>query len=375
MKLAFCLFEYFPFGGMQRDCLRIAMACRDEGADVDILTREWTGPAPEGIRVNLLPTKAITNSKKTKLFVDAAHEKINKEKYHGVVGFSKMPGLDVYYAADPCYLARVNPKYHRLYKFTPNYRTYSGFEQSIFGKDQKTKVLLINPKQKDIYQSYYDTPDERFYILPPGIQRDRCAPIDYLDKRTLARDGLSLAPDTKLILFVGSGFKTKGLDRALHALAQLPAAQKENSELWVVGDDSPQPYQGLIKKLNLSNKVHFLGGRDDIPQLMLAADALLHPAYSENTGTVLLEATVAGLPVVTTDVCGYAHYIKEAQGGIVVPEPFNQERLTQALEVVLHHSQPWRDNGIQFGLNADIYSLVEQAQNIIHETVRDKKAC
>jgi hypothetical protein len=42
---------------------------------------------------------------------------------------------------------------------------------------------------------------------------------------------------------------------------------------------------------------------------LLGADLLIHPAYNENTGTVLLEAVVAGLPVLTTAVCGYAHYI------------------------------------------------------------------
>lgn len=44
----------------------------------------------------------------------------------------------------------------------------------------------------------------------------------------------------------------------------------------------------------------------------------LHPAYSENTGTVLLEAMVAGLPVIATDVCGYAHYIVDEHMGKVL---------------------------------------------------------
>ena len=46
------------------------------------------------------------------------------------------------------------------------------------------------------------------------------------------------------------------------------------------------------------------------------ADLLIHPAYNENTGTVLLEALVAGLPVLVSAVCGYAHYIAEADAGL-----------------------------------------------------------
>jgi UDP-glucose:(heptosyl)LPS alpha-1,3-glucosyltransferase len=45
---------------------------------------------------------------------------------------------------------------------------------------------------------------------------------------------------------------------------------------------------------------------------------------------VLLEALVAGLPVLTTAVCGYAHYMVEADAGLVVPEPFEQACLDQS---------------------------------------------
>ena len=65
--------------------------------------------------------------------------------------------------------------------------------------------------------------------------------------------------------------------------------------------------------------MQFLGGRSDVPRFLLGADLLIHPAYHENTGTALLEALVAGLPVLVTDVCGYAHYIAEADAGRVLP--------------------------------------------------------
>lgn len=372
MKLAFCLFEYFPFGGMQRDCVRIAQACVDSGADVTIFTREWTGPCPTDITVQVLPTKGWTNAGKVKRFVEAFQKAIVHGGFDGVVGFNKMPGLDVYYAADPCFVEKSGKKYPFFYQWTPHFKTYAAFERAVFSPESKTQVLLISPNEQAHFKKNYQTQDERFHLLPPGIMTDRCAPIDYAEKRRTLREGFSLKQDEKLMLMVGSGFKTKGLDRTIKAMAALPAATLEKTQCWVVGEDDPAPYMKLIKQHKLENKIFFLGGRHDIPELLWVSDVLIHPAYSENTGTVLLEAMVAGVPVLTTDVCGYAHYIKEAQAGIVLSSPFSLKHCTEGLNALLDHPEPWHSHGIQYGLKADLYSMVDTAHALIESVVKTK---
>ncbi|MCF3802709.1 glycosyltransferase, partial [Salmonella enterica subsp. enterica serovar Weltevreden] len=66
-------------------------------------------------------------------------------------------------------------------------------------------------------------------------------------------------------------------------------------------------------------------------ELMAAADLLLHPSYQEASGIVLLEAITSGLPVLTTSVCGYAHYFVDANCGEAMPEPFRQDALNEGL--------------------------------------------
>lgn len=78
---------------------------------------------------------------------------------------------------------------------------------------------------------------------------------------------------------------------------------------------------------------------------MAAADLLLHPAYQEAAGIVLLEAVTAGLPVLTTCVCGYAHYIVDANCGAVIDEPFRQEALNEILLKALTQSAAARGMG------------------------------
>jgi UDP-glucose:(heptosyl)LPS alpha-1,3-glucosyltransferase len=117
-----------------------------------------------------------------------------------------------------------------------------------------------------------------------------------------------------------------------------------------------------------------LGGRPDVPDFLLAADVLLHPSYHENTGTAILEAMVAGLPVLTVAACGYAHYVEEASAGFVVPAPFKQQAFNQTLQKMLLSLDitTWRQNGLIFAKQADIYSMPVRAADLIEKIGRER---
>src|SRR5690606_5477605 len=141
------------------------------------------------------------------------------------------------------------------------------------------------------------------------------APANAAEIRADCRREFGLADDERLIVQIGSGFRTKGLDRSLTALAALPDDLRARTRFIVIGQDDPRPFRIQAKAARIEDRVTILPGRDDIPRFLLGADLLIHPAYAENTGTVLLEAVVAGLPVLTTTVCGYGKYIDEAGAG------------------------------------------------------------
>ena len=170
---------------------------------------------------------------------------------------------------------------------------------------------------------------------------------------------------------IGSGFKTKGFDRSIKALAALPRELKQRTRLIAIGQDDPRAFQLQAKALGVSEQVQILKGRSDIPRFLLGADLLIHPAYNENTGTVLLEALVSGLPVLVTDVCGYAHYIAEADAGRVLSGPFEQAKLDQLLADMLADASRralWARNGLAYADRADLYSMPQHAADIILAT-------
>lgn len=148
----------------------------------------------------------------------------------------------------------------------------------------------------------------------------------------------------------------------------MPRELSQRTRLLVIGQDDPKPFKLQAKTLGVSGMVEFLKGRSDIPRFLLGADLLIHPAYNENTGTVLLEALVAGLPVLVTDVCGYAHYITDADCGRVVPSPFEQRTLDQLLTQMLSDEQQratWSRNGLAYAASADLYSMPQKAADVI----------
>src|SRR5690606_9251820 len=160
----------------------------------------------------------------------------------------------------------------------------------------------------------------------------------------------------------------KGLDRSLRGLAALPAELKARTRLIVIGQDDPKPFLLQMRALGVADQVQILKGRSDIPRFLLGADLLIHPAYNENTGTVLLEALVAGLPVLVSAVCGYAHYIAEADAGRVLPSTFRKAQLNQQLAQMLADDAQraaWSRNGLAFADSADLYSMPQHAADVI----------
>jgi UDP-glucose:(heptosyl)LPS alpha-1,3-glucosyltransferase len=287
-----------------------------------------------------------------------------------VIGFNKMPGLDVYFAADPCYEEKARTLRNPLYRLSGRYRHFAGYERAVFAPESRTEILMISQLQQPFFEKHYGTPVQRFHLLPPGISPDRRAPANAAEIRAEFRQEFGLSDDDLLLLQVGSGFKTKGLDRSLKALAGLPEPVRSRTRLIVIGQDEPTFFRHQAGALGIADRVSILQGRDDIPRFLLGADVLIHPAYNENTGTVLLEALVAGLPVLATAVCGYAHYIEEAGAGLVVPEPFDLAQLTGMLSRMLADKEArrtWQANALAFAETADIYSNAERAADLILE--------
>ncbi|MCS5571999.1 MAG: glycosyltransferase [Pseudomonadales bacterium] len=349
--------------------MRIALETQRLSHRIRVYTLMWQGEVPTGFEVIIVPVSALTNHSRYRYYYDWVSNHLSHWPVDHVVGFNKMPGLDIYYAADSCYEDKAQTQRSLLYRSLPRYEMFSRFEKAVFGRASETEILMISPVQVPLFEKYYETQRRRVHLLSPGIGRDRIAPLNRVQIRMDFRREMAVADDELLLLMIGSGFVTKGLDRALIAVATLSDEIRSKTRLMVIGQDSPRRFLRMAKRLDISDHLTIFKGRDDIPRFLLGADLLLHPAYVENTGTVLLEAIVAGLPVLATDICGYAHYIEEAAAGQLIPSPYQQETFSIMLQSMMlsEERKQWSENGIAFSHHADIYDMPKRAAEFISE--------
>lgn len=159
-------------------------------------------------------------------------------------------------------------------------------------------------------------PDEKITVIVNGVDLDEFAP------GPADRSSLDLPQDPVLGLFVGDiKSPIKNLDTVLRALPRVPALH-----LAVAGDSTDSPYPALAEDLGVADRVHFLGFRRDIADLMRAADFFLLPSRRDSCPLVLLEALASGLPVIASSQVGNAPLLG-SEAGFVLADPEDVDTL------------------------------------------------
>lgn len=363
MKLAFAIVSLFSSGGLQRDCMTIARLLGEQGHDVTIFTARLEGNVGSDLLVEVLPVLAFTNHGRNIAFSRAIARRCAGQ-FDRIVGFDKLEGLDILYCADP----PVAPRYEsRLSRILPRGRKLLSLEGACFDRESRTKLMLLSQPQVDAYRAAWNTPAERITLLPPTINAHRRKPQLRTDgTRNWLREEMAVGANGWLWLAVGSQLRVKGIDRTLEALETFSDARFAVAG---VGPSSKAARQlvRMARKRGVGDRLRLLGIREDIPELMAAADLLVHPARTETTGTVILEAIANGLPVVASAACGYAEHVVKADAGAVLPEPFSQGRFVETLREARdsQRQERWSDNAVRYGEAADIYRGLPRAASII----------
>lgn len=159
-------------------------------------------------------------------------------------------------------------------------------------------------------------PADKFVVIPNGIAPPTLGPP--LARESLLAE-LQLPPDARLIGAVGRLWPQKRVKDLIWA-ADLLKSTRDDTHLLIIGD-GPQRSR-LVRyrdQSEIAQRVHFLGERSDVPRLMPHFDVLWLASEYEGQSNAVLEAMMAGVPVIATDIAGNRDLIVDNETGFLVP--------------------------------------------------------
>ncbi|MCC5622026.1 glycosyltransferase family 4 protein [Nostoc sp. CHAB 5715] len=244
-----------------------------------------------------------------------------------------------------------------------NRRDLYGFYQWLFTafnarweKQAFQKAQVVVAVSEKVAQELVNigVPRSRIRVIINGVDLEEFAP------GPSNRQKLGLPENVTLALFAGD-IRTprKNLDTVLHALAKVP-----DLHLAVVGHTQGSPFPELATSLGLSDRVHFVGFRRDIPEIMQAVDLFVFPSRYEACSLVLLEALSSGLPVITATATGGGELVTP-ESGIVLSDSDDIDALAVALMSLVNDVPLMQQMGKAARFVAEQHSWTTMAQTYV----------
>ena len=178
------------------------------------------------------------------------------------------------------------------------------------------------------------TKDLLRHIREQGVAEDRSLIVhtyaDFEDAQPTDRASLDTPADAPVALALARLHEKKGLDTLLDAAKQI-----EGLYVWIAGEG---PLEGALRAqaqaLGLTDRVRFLGWRNDRGSLLAACDLVAFPSRYEPFGTVTVDAWAASRPLVAADAVGPKAYVENGVSGIVIPKN-DDDALARAMRSVI----------------------------------------
>jgi glycosyltransferase involved in cell wall biosynthesis len=179
------------------------------------------------------------------------------------------------------------------------------------------------------------TLEQRLWLRSGAVTTIHNGIIERPGRSDGVRDAIGARPDEILLLAVGNLYPVKGHPVLLDALQRLQDAAPARWRLVVAGRGrNKAALEERAAALGLRELVHFLGHRDDVPDLLAAADVFVMPSLREGLPLAILEAMFAGKAIVASGVGGIPEAITSGEHGILV-EPGDPAALSEALRALL----------------------------------------
>jgi len=326
-------------GGTERDLFRTAEGLRDLGHEVHLFCGEFRVAAPLGVTAHRIAALRLGRTAQLLSLALRAPKMIAQAACDIVLSFDRMPDCDVLRCGGGTHrgflnrLAEEGGTLGRLWQTASAYhRTILALEKRQYQSPRVKRIIAVSAEVKRDIMSNYEISSDRISVLYNGVDVRRFYP----EKRTLFGHGVrarwKIPPDAPLVLFVGSGFRRKGLHRLL---AAWNAPELARAYLLVVGSDARLGRYRTWADSIAPGRIVFAGRQDQIENYYGAADVVALPSLQEAFGNVVLEALASGLPVVVSRAVGAAEILSGSLAEGIVDRPDDPEEISARLVSLL----------------------------------------
>ncbi|MDJ0781174.1 MAG: glycosyltransferase family 4 protein [Desulfosarcinaceae bacterium] len=337
MKIALTHIRQAWSGGTETYLNQLAAYLAVQGHSVTIICRRRQETPHTAVRFVVLRSPTLGVAHRVWQFARDVSRHLDQQAYDLVYGLGRTWRQDVIRLGGGChqsYLERSRP--HTL-SWAQRYLGAGRLKHALYRKiETRTlsphtrQIIVCNARmvREDIV-ARYGVPRRQISVVGNGVDLDRFHPVLKEDRGRHLRRSCGFRKGETVLLFLGSGYKRKGLDLLLTAM---PAVIRRcpRARLLVVGYDRHQAaFERSAGELGISDRVVFLGGRRDVADCYAASDLYILPTRYDPFANSTLEAMAVGLPVITTTANGGSEVIRPGiDGEVVAPEAAS---LTEAL--------------------------------------------
>lgn len=322
-------------GGLEHAAWQTAHALAEAGDAVTVVARRCE-PSP-AVETVTLPVSSAWQPLRIQRFANRASRWIDQARRTGRTDFvhawSRVPGAHLFHTGEGSHLHYMERTYSRLgqqlRRASPRHVAQLRLESRIVAAPA-LHLQHVSARVGREFSARFELSESHQHLVPYGVDAERFCARGDRSCRDLQREldpaGAAGAPR---FLLAGSGWRRKGLDTALRALA---AMTTRDARLWVAGNDRIQPWRALAQRLGIDERVRFLGARSDLEQVYSACDALVLPTRYDAFGMVCLEAAAAGKPIALSATAGAAELLADA--ALVVDEAEDHAGFAVALDTL-----------------------------------------
>jgi UDP-glucose:(heptosyl)LPS alpha-1,3-glucosyltransferase len=326
-------------GGTERDFYRTAEGLRDLGHEVHLFCGEYEIDPPVGTIAHRVPHLPMGRTAALWSFALWAPRLIRESRCDVVINFGRMFRQDVLRSGGGShrgFLRKLSQEFglsRRLWHSVSIYhQSVLAMERQQFSAGHFKRILAVSEQVKRELIATYAVNEKFITVLYNGVDQDRFHPSLREKWRAPIRNRWGIPMEAPLVLFVGSGFRRKGVDRLLNAWG---SPRRHGAYLLVVGDDARLGAFRARAERVAPGRIIFAGRQDQVEEYYGAADLLALPAVQEAFGNVVLEALASGVPAVVSRGVGACELLCGRLNDGIVNQPEDPKEIEDKLVITI----------------------------------------